>query len=207
MSNQLTLSEHQQLRALLTKGGYVARHASEEESAVLQCFQHESFPGPAPSDDSEFEVVAMNDASKRRLVAPGAQEESYGASSQRQLPVVSTALTISTPVTTPTIEVPAPTAVDSLQLPPSVSNLADWVTTIMEKGKYGESGFSYEEMRTSANTAVQQYIRWLIGALNAKMHPQFHDLVAYVKAANGAAVSSTDGVIPGSSQVRRRKNQ
>lgn len=207
MSKQLTLSEHQQLRALLTKGGYVARNASEEESAVLHCFQSETIPGLASSDDSEFEVIAMNDASKRRLVAPDAQEDTYGASSQRQLPVVSTAMTSAAPVIATTPSVTVPTVTGTVQLPPNVVDLADWGTTIMEKGKYGESGFSYEEMRTSADPAIQQYLRWLIGAVNPKMNPQFHDLVAYVKTANGAAVSSTGGVIPGTSQVRRRKNQ
>lgn len=207
MANNLTISEHQQLQALLMKGGYVARNASEEETAVLQCFQQEFHPGLATSDDSEFEVVSMNDASKRRLIAPDVQEESYGASSQRQLPVVVTTLPIEAPLPVPVTHNVSQENAGHMQLPPDVSNLADWGTTIMEKGKFGQSGMSYEDLRISADTAVQQYIRWLTGALNPKMHAQFHDLIAYVKTANRVAVSSSAGVIPGSTQVRRRKNQ
>ena len=185
----------------------MARNASEEESAVLQCFQQEFHPGLASSDDSEFEVVSMNDASKRRLIAADVQEESYGASSQRQLPVVTTTLPIEVPASVPATQTVSQENTGHVQLPPDVSDLVDWGTTIMEKGKFGQSGLSYEELRTSADTAIQQYIRWLTGALNPKMHPQFHDLIAYVKTANRLAASSSAGVIPGSTQVRRRKNQ
>lgn len=207
MSNRLTLSEHQQLQALLNKGGYVARHASEEESAVLECFRQEVAPGLASPDDSEFEVVAMNDASKRRLIAPGAQEETYGASSQRQMPVLTTAMPSEAITQAPVTSVTTPGEGEANQLPQGVVDLADWGSTLMEKGKFGHAGLSYEDLRSSADSAIQQYVRWLIGAVNPKMHPQFHDLVAYVKFANRAAVSTTGDVIPGSSQVRRRKNQ
>lgn len=53
MSNRLTLSEHQQLQALLSKGGYVARNASEEETTVVQSFQQEFSAGILSSDDSD----------------------------------------------------------------------------------------------------------------------------------------------------------
>ena len=74
---------------------------SEEESAVLECFRQEVASGLASPDDSEFEVVAMNDASKRRLIAPGAQEETYGASSQRQMPVLTMAMPSETTKSSP----------------------------------------------------------------------------------------------------------
>lgn len=207
MSNRLTLSEHQQLQALLSKGGYVARNAREEETTVVQSFQQEFSAGILSSDDSEFEMIAMNDASKRRLVAPGVEEETYGASAQRQLPVVTTTLPTETVIPTAVVPAASTAAPASGALPQGVINLTDWGSTIMEKGKYGQAGLSYEEMRCSTDPAVKQYIRWLIGALNKKMDPQFHDLVTYVKAANTSAISSNADVIPGSTQVRRRKNQ
>ena len=207
MANQLTYAEHQQLQGLLVKGGYVARNASEEESAVLHCFQQEAFSGSVAPDDSEFEVISMNDASKRRLVAPGAQEENYGASSHRPAPLVTTARPRENLTQMPVVATTPQREVPSIQLPPGVTDLTDWGNTIMEKGKYGQAGMTYEEIRASADAAVKQYVRWLIGAVNPKMDPQFHDLVAYVKIANSSAESTTSGVIPGSSQVRRRKNQ
>ena len=165
MANQLTYAEHQQLQALLMKGGYVARNASEEETAVLHCFQQGAFSGAVAPDDSEFEVIPMNDVSKRRLVAPGASDENYGASSQRQFPVATTAMPSENITQMPVVTTTPQREVPSVQLPPGVTDLADWGNTIMEKGKYGQAGMTYEEIRTSVDTAVKQYVRWLIGAV------------------------------------------
>lgn len=150
-------------------------------------------------DDDGFEVLSgMTDASKRRMVSP----EESGFGDVKVVARASSSPSVAMPGAAPAgALVPLP---DEILLPSNVSSVTDWGTTIMEIGKYKGQELSYEELRGHSDPEVQRYVGWLCKAVSEKFKPQYRDFVAYVKIANTAFVSNRD-VIPGSSQIRRRK--
>ena len=184
MMSKLSSEESKALTALLRKAGY--QIPGDGYSAAMMAESPKS-----GEDDEGFECVSMSDASKRRLTAVDEpQQDGYGQSVVKKM---------SSP----------PAAVVSIQkpkLPPGVDDLEQWGRTIMEKGKYMKDGYSYEELRSHTDQAVQAYVTWLCDHLSSHMHAQFHDFVNYVNLVKIQSSSSTGAnLIPGSRQIRKFK--
>lgn len=181
MSNSLTADEKRHLLALLRRVddpealhhllGDVGTQAALQFQMAAEGLESE-FSGSEEALAMGFEPVqAMNDASKRRLVAEN-ENFGYGAAA-KQMPRPPSLAASAT-------QSPVP---ETSSVPGDVVDLDDWGTTIMLEGKFGNLQKSYYELASDRSPEVVRYCIWLEKALTDKMKPQFHDLVAYLKTA------------------------
>ena len=208
MSNSLTVDETKHLVALLRRvdDPHSLHHLLGDvgTQAALQ-FQFAadelafSMEGEGEGAEFGFEAIpslAMNDASKRRLVAES-EDMGYGAAA-KQMP-------------RPPCRVMADAhaaAAEHLSLPVDVMDIHDWGSTIMLVGKFGTLQKSYLQLLTDPNHEVRKYCQWLEKALNEKMKPQFHDFVKYMQTARELIpeiVNSNAASSSGAGFVRQRR--
>ena len=182
--SELSDEESRALKALLRKAGY--QIPNDGYSAALMAESPKS-----GNDDKGFECVSMSDASKRRLAAVDEPpKDDDGQSLVKKM--------FSSPA--------GGKAVSKPKLPPGVEDLDQWGRTVMEKGKYAKNEYTYEELRSHTDQAVQAYVSWLCDHLYSQMHAQFHDFVNYVNMVKVQTSSSTGAIlIPGSRQIRKFK--
>ena len=177
-----TTEDAENLRLLLSKA---------QRSGVLEQYA---------MGDSGFELVdppmlgAMTDASKRRP-----ESGAYGSDGQLPLPVAKVKA-----------EPKKPSHGDEDRfrgtLPPGMSSLEDWGTTLLEFGKYADRQWSYFELVTNTEPRVVQYCQWVVDHKSAKSGPLFIDLADYITCYRQTVDSDSLGVTyPGSSVPRRMK--
>lgn len=160
--------------------------------------------------DEGFELVsqAMTDASKRRMDSPpeGYSEDGRSSRTATQLPVTrfpqAAPKAKSRPLSVREAHLP-------IELPPGISDLAQWGKCLIEFGKYGGLDMAYIDLMNLAEreARAKNYVDWVRSHTNDGSTPLLKDLYHYIlryQQENGLVGTGTP--YPGSATIRRFQN-